>query len=138
MHVSVRWGYVHVCPSIMYMMWLFAVTQQEMWLLVSDWLASPAIAISKTRIGLILSQLCSTRGLMRPSRGFCAAQFRLRCSKIILQYVLTTCPYFDNFEFNIFDAGGPQSHFICLLPLQLDLNAFSSLGQAKFSLLRSK
>jgi len=35
-----------------------------------------------------------------------------RCSKMILQYILTTCPCFDNFEFDIFDAGAPQCHFI--------------------------
>jgi len=26
--------------------------------------------------------------------------------------MLTTCPYFDNLEFDIFDAGGPQCYFI--------------------------
>jgi len=36
---------------------------------------------------------------MWPSLGF-------HYSKIIL---LPTCPYFDNLEFDIFDAGGPQS-----------------------------
>jgi len=25
---------------------------------------------------------------------------------------LTTCPYFDNREFDIFDAGSPPCHFI--------------------------
>jgi len=25
-----------------------------------------------------------------------------------VSYILTTCPYFDNLEFDIFDAGGPQ------------------------------
>jgi len=29
-----------------------------------------------------------------------------------VSYILTTCPYFDNLEFDIFDAGGPQCHFI--------------------------
>jgi len=33
----------------MYMMWLFVETQQEIWLLVSDWLATPAIAIYETQ-----------------------------------------------------------------------------------------
>jgi len=41
-------------------------------------------------------------GFVRPSLGFC-------CSKSIL---LTTCSYFDNLEFDIFVAGGPQYHFI--------------------------
>jgi len=25
---------------------------------------------------------------------------------------MTTCPYFDNLELDIFDAGGAQCHFI--------------------------
>jgi len=43
-------------------------------------------------------------GFVRPSVGF-------RCCKSKL-YMLTTCPCFDNFQFDIFDAGGPQGHFI--------------------------
>jgi len=27
-------------------------------------------------------------------------------------YILTTCPYFDNHEFDIFDEGSLQCHFI--------------------------
>jgi len=41
----------------------------------------------------------------RRSGKFCAAQFRF-------QLLLTTSPYFDNLEFDIFVAGGPQCHFI--------------------------
>jgi len=29
-----------------------------------------------------------------------------------VNYLLTTCPYFDNLEFDVLDAGGPQCHFI--------------------------
>jgi len=29
-----------------------------------------------------------------------------------VSYILTTCPYFDNLEFDIFNAGGPQCYFI--------------------------
>jgi len=29
-----------------------------------------------------------------------------------VSYMLTTCFYVDNLEFDIFDAGGPQCHFI--------------------------
>jgi len=43
-------------------------------------------------------------GFVRPSLGF-------RCRKSVL-YILTTCPYFHDLEFNIFDAGGLQCHFI--------------------------
>ena len=58
-----------------------------------------------------LEQLCPTcgpvEGFVRPSLGFL-------CSKSI-PYT-DNCPYFDNLEFDIFDAGGVQCHFI--LPLQ--------------------
>jgi len=49
----------------------------------------------------------------RPSRWFYAAQFRssLYCS-IKVSYILPICLYVDNLEFDIFDAGGPQCHFI--------------------------
>ena len=42
-------------------------------------------------------------GFVRPSLGFAAVK---------VSYVLTTCPYFDNLEFDILDAGGLQIHFI--------------------------
>jgi len=47
-------------PFVWLMMWLFLVTQWEMWLLVSDWLATLAIA---KHIGLLLNQgeECATR-----------------------------------------------------------------------------
>jgi len=40
---------------------------------------------------------------VRPSLGFAAVKE---------SYMLTTCPYFDNLEFDIFDASGAQCHFI--------------------------
>jgi len=49
-------------------------------------------------------------GRMRRSRSFFAAQ--LRFSVVIVSYTLTTCPYFDNLEFDIFNAGGFQCQFI--------------------------
>jgi len=42
-------------------------------------------------------------GLVRTSLGF-------RCSMSSLHTDI--CPYFDNLKFDIFDAGGPQCHFI--------------------------
>jgi len=42
-------------------------------------------------------------GFVRPSVGF-------RCGK--MSYILTICPYFDNLESNIFDAGDLQCHCI--------------------------
>ena len=32
-------------------------------------------------------------------------------------FYVTTCPYFDNLEFDIFIAGGHQCHLSRLLPL---------------------
>jgi len=34
------------------------------------------------------------------------------CGVVKVSYILPTCPYFDNLEFDIFVAGGPQCHFI--------------------------
>jgi len=33
-------------------------------------------------------------------------------SVVKISYILTTCPYFDNLEFDIFDKGSLQCHFI--------------------------
>ena len=47
-----------------------------------------------------------------------AAQAKVLCglvqvfAEVKVSYILTTCPYFDNLEFDIFDAGGPQCRFI--------------------------
>jgi len=41
---------------------------------------------------------------------------------------LTTSSYFDNLEFDIFDAGSLQCHFKTSVPLQLDWNEFSILA----------
>jgi len=56
-------------------------------------------------------------GFVRPSLGF-------RCSKI--SYILTTCPYFDDVDFDIFDAGVVLFSAILsrLLPLQLGFERF--------------
>jgi len=53
---------------------------------------------------------------MRPSLG-------VRCIKA--SYILTTCPYFDNLEFDIFNAGGPQWHFITSVTVAV--HAFTTL-----------
>jgi len=50
-------------------------------------------------------------------------KYTFRCSKSIL----TTCLYFDNLEFDIFDAGGPQCHSR-LLPLQLGFERFQHIS----------
>jgi len=56
---------------------------------------------------ITLNQLCPIRG---PVEVFVRSSLGFRCSKV--SYLLATCPYFDNHELEIFDAGGPQCHFI--------------------------
>jgi len=56
-----------------------------------------------------LAQLCPT---CDPVKGFVQSSLSFQSSKIVLHTVLTICPVFDNIEFYIFDAGGPQWHFI--------------------------
>jgi len=53
---------------------------------------------------------------MRPSRRFCAAQFRFS--------LLTTCPYFDNFKFEILMQVFLSAALPRLLPLQLGFECF--------------
>jgi len=58
-----------------------------------------------------LRQLC-------PTRGPHAAQSKVLCGPVWVfavvkvSNILTTYPYFDNLEYDIFDAGGLQCHFI--------------------------
>ena len=50
----------------------------------------------------VAGRISPVKGLVRPSLGFC-------CS---ISSLHTTCPYFDNLNFDIFDAGGLQCHII--------------------------
>jgi len=61
--------------------------------------------------------LCQSKPGMsnpRPSLGCC-------CSKSILH----TNPYFDNREFDVFDAGGPQCHFITTVTIAVKIQTLS-------------
>jgi len=42
-----------------------------------------------------------------------------------MTYILTTCPYFDNLEFDSFDAGGHQGHFITFVNIALTIRTLS-------------
>jgi len=53
---------------------------------------------------------------VRPSLGF-------RCSK--RSYILTTCSYFDNLEFDIFDASGSQCHTITSVTIAIRIRTLS-------------
>ena len=55
------------------------------------------------------------KGFVRPSLIFVVA--KVSC-------ILTTCPCFNNFEVDIFEAGGPSATSSCLLPLQLGFEHF--------------
>ena len=53
-----------------------------------------------------------------------------------VSYILTTCPYFDNLEFDIFDAGGPQCYFVTSFTMAIRIRTvLSTLAYAKYSLL---
>jgi len=63
-------------------------------------------------IGILLSlitldQLCPTRA---QSKVLCGPVSVFAVVKV--SHILTTCPFFDNLEFDIFDAGDAQCHFI--------------------------
>jgi len=64
----------------------------------------------------------------RPSRRFCAA---LRCSKSILH--TDNLSLFDNLEFDIFDAGCPQCHFITSFNIAVRIRTLS-VHQLKLNL----
>ena len=47
-------------------------------------------------------------------------------------YILTTCPYFDNLKFNIFDAvGSPQGHFITPVTACWEISIWPLISWAK-------
>jgi len=52
------------------------------------------------------------RAACGPLEAFVQPSLGFRCSKGILDSLLTTYLYFDNLEFDILDAGGRQCHFI--------------------------
>ena len=55
-------------------------------------------------------------GFVRPSLGF-------RCCKNVLP--TETCPCFDNSEFDIFDTGGLQCHFISSVTIAVRIRTLS-------------
>ena len=55
-------------------------------------------------------------GFGRPSRLF--AVVKVSC-------ILTTCPCLNNLEFDIFDAGGPQCHFITSVTIAVRIRTLS-------------
>jgi len=42
-----------------------------------------------------------------------------------MSYTLTTCPNFDNAEFVVFDAGGPQCHFVTSVAIAVRIRTLS-------------
>jgi len=59
------------------------------------------------------------------------AQSKLFCGPVKVfavanvSYILTTCPYFDNLEVDIFDEGGPHCHFITSFTMAVRIRTFS-------------
>jgi len=56
--------------------------------------------------------MSNPRAACGPVEGFVRTSLGFPHRQSILLYTLTTSPYFDNLEFDIFVAGGPQCHFI--------------------------
>jgi len=71
--------------------------------------------------------MSSPRAACGPVEGFVRPSLGFRCSKI--SYILTTCPYFDNVDFDIFDAGVVffSANLSRLLPLQLGFERFQHI-----------
>jgi len=65
-------------------------------------------------------------GFVRP--GLVFAVVKISC-------ILTTCPCFDNLEFDIFDTGGPQCHFITSVTVSVRFEHFQyiSLSYIQFA-----
>jgi len=61
---------------------------------------------------------CPVEGLVWPSLGF-------HYSKSILH--IDNLSLFDNLELDIFDAGGPQCHFITSVPIAVRIRTLSVL-----------
>jgi len=74
---------------------------------------------------LTLEQLCPSRGPRAASKVLCGPAKVLAVVKVSYIYILTTCPYFDNLEFDIFDAGGPQCHFITSITIAVRIQTVS-------------
>ena len=70
-----------------------------------------------------LGQLIQPAGRMRPTdpvEGFVWPIFVV----VKVSSILTTCPYFDAFDFHIFDAGGTQSNFIASVTIAVRILSF--------------
>ena len=63
-------------------------------------------------------------------RGPHAAQSKVLCGPVEVFagvkvfYILTICPYFDNLEFNIFNTGDPQCHFVTSVTIVVRIERF--------------
>jgi len=63
---------------------------------------------------------------MWPSQSFLQPSLGFRCSRSI--QILTSCPYLDNLEFDIFDAGGLQCHFVTSVTIAVRIRCLSALA----------
>jgi len=52
----------------------------------------------------------------QPAIGF-------HCSKSMVH--TDNCPYFNNLDFHVFDAGGPQCHFIASVTIMVRIRTLS-------------
>jgi len=69
--------------------------------------------------------------MSKPQPACCPVEVFLRRSLgsavVNLSYILTTCPCFDNLDFDIIDAGGPQPqcHFITSVTMVVRIRTLS-------------
>jgi len=82
--------------------------------------------IDNFELVLRLLQLCPTRGppaACGPVEGFVRPSLDFRCSKSILY--TENLSYFDNLQFVVFYAGGPQCHFITYVTIAFMIQMLS-------------
>jgi len=65
--------------------------------------------------------MSNPRASCSPVESFVQPSLGFHYSKSILH----TCPYFDNLEFEIFVAGGPQSQFIMSVTIAVRIRTIS-------------
>jgi len=75
---------------------------------------------------LTLEQLCPTRGPWAACDTVERVCVQVQVfAAVKVSYILTTCPYFDNLEFDIFDASGYQRHFITSVTIAIRIRMVS-------------
>jgi len=75
------------------------------------------------------SAMPNPRPACGPVEGFVQPSLGFRCSKSTL-WLLTTCPYFDNLQFDIFLQVVLSATLSLMLPLQLGFERFQYISSS--------